>query len=92
MVASKVGGSRDEGYNALAHESLCKPSCAYPSPLGISRSALQFVLTRLTSIPASRDAPCNETNRRYFEFKGLQIYKDIKNFICFCFNCIIYLS
>ena len=25
----------------------------------------------VTSIPAYRDAPCNETNRRYFEFKRL---------------------
>ena len=25
----------------------------------------------LTSVPASRDAPRNETNHRYFGFKGL---------------------
>jgi hypothetical protein len=25
----------------------------------------------LTSIPASRNAPCNETNHRYFKFKRL---------------------
>jgi len=37
---------RDGGYEALAHESLCKPSCAYATPLGISKPALQtFVVT-----------------------------------------------
>jgi hypothetical protein len=37
---------RGEGYEALAHESLCKPSCAYATPLGISKSALQtFAVT-----------------------------------------------
>ena len=34
---------RDEGYEALAHESLCKPSCAYATPLGISMPALQTI-------------------------------------------------
>jgi hypothetical protein len=29
------------------------------------------VQTLLTSVPVSRDAPCNETNRRYFEFRQL---------------------
>jgi hypothetical protein len=39
--------SRDEGCEALAHESLFKPCCAYASPLGILKSSLQFFVTRL---------------------------------------------
>ena len=47
---------------------------------------------RLTSIPACRDAPCDETKRRYFEFKRIKICERIKNSIYFYFSCIIYLS
>jgi hypothetical protein len=30
---------------------------------------LRILSLLVTSVPVSRDAPCNETNRRYFEFK-----------------------
>ena len=45
----------------------------------------------VTSIPACRDAPCNETKRRYFEFKRLKICERIKISIFFYFSCIIYI-
>ena len=44
----------------------------------------------LTSIPVYRDAPYNETNRKYFEFKRYKIYKYFEIFIYFNFNYIIY--
>jgi len=46
----------------------------------------------VTSIPVSRDALCNETNRRYFEFKRLKICERLKVSIYFYFSYIIYLS
>jgi hypothetical protein len=55
---------------------------------------IYYVLLELgvTSIPACRDAPCNETKRRYFEFKRLKICECIKISIYFYFSCITYLS
>jgi hypothetical protein len=50
----------------------------------------QFLV--LTSIPACRDSRCNETKRRYFEFKRLKICELIKHFYYFYFSYIIYLS
>jgi hypothetical protein len=47
---------------------------------------------QITSIPACRDAPCNETKGRYFEFKRQKICEYIKISICFYFSFITYLS
>jgi hypothetical protein len=44
----------------------------------------------LTSIPACRDALCNETKHRYFEFKWLENYKRVKTSNLFYFSYIIY--
>jgi hypothetical protein len=44
----------------------------------------------VTSLPASRDAPCNETNRRYFKFKRHKIYKRSKISIYFYFCYIVH--
>ena len=49
-----------------------------------------FLADGLTSIPAYRDAPCNETNRRYFEFKGYKLYKRFNISIYFDFSYIVY--
>jgi hypothetical protein len=53
---------------------------------------LRHAFTLLTSIPACRDAPCNETKGRYFEFKRLIICESIKISVYFYFSCIKYLS
>ena len=47
--------------------------------------------SNITSIPVYRDAPRNETNRRYFEFKRYKIYERFKISIHFHFSCIVYL-
>ena len=40
----------------------------------------------ITSIPACRDAPCNETKHKYFGFKPLNICERIKFSIYFYFS------
>ena len=45
--------------------------------LGLQRVLFYSIIT---SIPACRDAPCNETNCRYFEFKQYEIFERLKNF------------
>jgi hypothetical protein len=45
----------------------------------------------LQSVPACRNAPRNETKRRYFKFKRFKICERVKISIYFHLSCIIYL-
>jgi hypothetical protein len=65
-------------------------------PLDVIRqqqlSLSPFVSTNdVTSIPASRDAPCNETNRRYFELSALKSMNALK-FLFIFISVVFYTS
>ena len=60
----------------------------YTSLLSLSR---RLSHPKLISIPIYQDAPYNETNHRYFEFKRYKIYKGFKISLYFYFYYIIYL-
>ena len=50
----------------LVHDATEKPGSA-----GRAAVNLKYFNSILTCVPAWRDAPCNETNHRYFDFKQL---------------------
>jgi hypothetical protein len=51
-------------------------------------STIELIISLITSVPACRNAPRNETKRRYFKFKRLKIYKLVKISIHFHFSAL----
>ena len=95
-VGRTLGVQGRRAFNLVRSIRLAKPHIlgAIRGTDSLSRQAFRLCTSGkvLTSIPACRDAPCNETKRRYFEFERLKICQSIKISICFYFSSIIYFS